>query len=457
MKLFTFILGLLFIIPLSKANAERALIYEIDINGDINTTAWIHFSKGLAEAKEMNANAILLHMNTYGGAVIDADSIRSAILYSPIPVSVFIDNNAASAGALIAIACKNIYMRKGANIGAATVVDQLGTEMPDKYQSYMRATIRSTAEAHGKDTIISKNDTIYKWKRDPRIAEAMVDERIYIPNLIDSGKVLTFTADEAIKAGYCDGIAESIDEVISQYMKYPEYGLHTFKPSFYDNIKGFLLNPAFQAFLIMIIIAGIYFELQSPGIGFPSIAAITAAILYFSPLYIDGLAQHWEIIVFVIGLILIALEIFVIPGFGITGIAGTICVGIGLTLSLLNNDFFSFEEVAVPDVSKSVLTVLSGLLLGFICMIYLSSRIGQPGMFRKIALTKDLEASLLVDNEIRSMIGKTGIALTVLRPSGKIKIDNEIYDAVSTGIFIEKADQVIVVKFENMQLYVDKA
>ena len=92
-------------------------------------------------------------------------------------------------------------MRKGANIGAATVVNPTGEAMPDKYQSYMRSMMRSTAEAHGQDTIVQKNDTLYKWKRDPLIAEAMVDERVAIPNLIDTGKVLTFTAQEAQKVG----------------------------------------------------------------------------------------------------------------------------------------------------------------------------------------------------------------------------------------------------------------
>ena len=135
----------------------------------------------------MGADAVLIHMNTYGGQVDAADSMRTAILYNPIPVYVFIDNNAASAGALISIACKKIYMRKGANIGAATVVNPTGEAMPDKYQSYMRSMMRSTAEAHGQDTIVQKNDTLYKWKRDPLIAEAMVDERVAIPNLIDTG------------------------------------------------------------------------------------------------------------------------------------------------------------------------------------------------------------------------------------------------------------------------------
>jgi membrane-bound serine protease (ClpP class) len=437
------------------AQNNKTIVYTININQEINPTSRLFLSNGLKEAREMNAQAVLLQLNTYGGTVVDADSMRSAILYSPIPVYVFIDNNAASAGALISIACKKIYMRKGANIGAATVVNETGEAMPDKYQSYMRSTIRATAEAHGKDTIITKGDTIIKWKRDPRIAEAMVDDRVRIENVIDSGKVLTLTAEEAVKLGYCDGIAESVDEVITKYLDFPQYELQAYQPSLYDKVKGFLMNPFFQAILIMIIIAGIYFELQTPGVGFPSIAAITAAILYFAPLYIDGLAQNWEIVIFIIGLILIILEIFVVPGFGITGISGIILITTGLTLALLNNDVFSFKQVEVPNISRAIFTVLSGIILGFAILMYFSSRIGT-GMFRKIALTTSLETSQTTDQNQVTLVGKQGKAMTPLRPSGKIIIENEVYDAIAENGFIERNENVTITKYENTQFYVAK-
>jgi len=439
-----------------KTENKKAIIYQINIQTEINATSRIYLSNGLKEANELNADAILLQMNTYGGTVVDADSMRSAILYSPIPVYVFVNNNAASAGALIAIACKKIFMRRGANIGAATVVDgNSGQAMPDKYQSYMRSIIRSTAESHGKDTIIVKRDTTYRWVRDPLIAEAMVDDRIYIPNVVDSGKVLTFTAQEALKFRYCEGIAENVREVITQHLGYDDYKLVVYKPTFYDNLKGFLMNPAFQAILIMIIIAGIYFEFQSPGFGFPAIAAITAAVLYFTPLYLDGLVQNWEIIVFIIGILLVLFEILVFPGHGLSLALGIILVGIGLVFALLDNDYFTFEYVRVPDISRSILTVFSGMLLGMLGVLWLSSRIGEKGMFRRIALTTDLADSDSADRKIHSLVGQTGKAMTVLRPSGKVIIDNEVYDAVSNQGFIDRGTTVTVVKFENMQIYVE--
>ncbi len=437
--------------------ASESVLFKIDIKRDIGSTTWLYIQKGFEEAREKNADAILIHMNTYGGEVVYADSIRTKILNSDLPVYVFIDNNAASAGALISIACDKIFMRPGGSMGAATVVDQTGGQMPDKYQSYMRATMRATAEAQGKDTLISGTDTTYRWKRDPLIAEAMVDERTVVPNLIDSGKTLTFTAQEAVKYGYCEGLANTVDEVITKHLKLDDYELITFKPTAMDNILGFLMSSVFQGILIMLIIGGIYFELQTPGIGFPLAVSVTAALLYFAPLYLEGMAANWEILVFIIGLILIGIEIFVIPGFGLAGISGIVFVVAGLTLSLLENVDFNFDGVETGGVGKALMTVILGVGFGFALVLYLSSRIGSKGIFRNIALNTNLENSegyVGVELKLKDLVGQEGIAQSDLRPSGKIKINGQLLDAVSEGGFIAAATPVKVIRFEMGQLYV---
>jgi membrane-bound serine protease (ClpP class) len=445
--------GLFRLIP-AHAAESRALIYRIDIKKEINPTTRIYLSRGLNEAQTLGADAVLIHLNTYGGLLDAADSMRTAILYSSIPIHVFIDNNAASAGALISLACDKIYMRRGASIGAATVVDESGGALPDKYQSYMRSMMRSTAEAHGKDTIVRGRDTTYRWKRDPQIAEAMVDDRIVIRNLIDSGKTLTLTASEAIRWGYCDGIAESVDEIITRHLGYGEYSLRSFRPSWTDDLRGFLMNPILQSLLILVIIGGIYFELQTPGIGFPLAAAIIAAVLYFSPLYIEGLAQNWEILLFVLGLILIALEIFVIPGFGIAGISGIILMMAGFILSLLNNVNFNFEEVSGNDVNRAFMTVLIGIVTGMAGTIWLFSRVGTQGLFRRIALNADLEHSVSAPERV-APAGMEGVAITVMRPSGKVIVNGELHDGISLSGFIDRGSAVRIIRFENAQVYVE--
>ncbi|MFV0392552.1 MAG: NfeD family protein [Paludibacteraceae bacterium] len=440
-------------------NQAKQLYFSIDLKKDVGSTTWIYIQKGFEEAVEKHADGIIIEMNTYGGEVGYADSIRTKILNSDIPTYVFIDNNAASAGALIAIACDRIYMRESATIGAATVVDQSGQKLPDKYQSYMRATMRATAQAHGKDTLIRGNDTTFVWKRDPLIAEAMVDERTVVPHVIDSGKILTFTTDEALKHGYCDGVAENVSELILKETGSKEYKLEKYKPDTMDNLKGFLMNPFFQSILIMLIIGGIYFEIQSPGIGFALIVAIGAALLYFAPLYIDGLAANWEILIFILGLMLIALEIFVIPGFGIAGIGGIALVFAGLVLSLVDNVRFNFEPVEASTFGLALITVMGGMILGFGVILFLSNKIGTKGIFGRLALDAKLdnkEGYIGVSMEPGQLVGAIGEAYTVLRPSGKVKINDKVYDAVTVnGSFIEKGTPVVVVRHEAGQIYVE--
>ena len=460
-----FILGLFFLTSALNGQPEPGsgenLVYRLKIVSNINSTSWVHTQNAFEEAEELNADAVLLHLNTYGGEVIFADSIRTRILNSQIPVYVFIDNNAASAGALISIACDSIYMRPGANMGAATVVNQGGEEMPDKYQSYMRSTIRSTAEVQGKDTIITATDTIIRWKRDPHIAEAMVDASIEIQGVIDSGKVLTFTTTEAIENGFCEGTAESVDEVLEK-VKLKPYKLQTYEPSFYDGIKGFVTSPILQGILVLLIIGGLYFELQSPGIGFPLIVSAAAALLYFAPLYIDGLAANWEILIFVIGLALIAVEIFAIPGFGIAGISGIILALTGLVLSLVENTAFDFSPVDSSALFTALLTVFSGIFGGFLISIWLSQKIltKTTGPFSKLALqtTQPLEEGYVsIDSGMKLLIGKTGRAFSVLRPSGRVEIEGKIYDARAEEGYIEQDDPVKVTAFWSGQLYVRQA
>lgn len=459
-KIYICLIFVIVTINISLLHASENIIYKIDIKKEIGPSTWLYIQKGFNEAAQNKANAILIHMNTYGGEVLYADSIRTKILNSKIPVYVFVDNNAASAGALIAIACDKIFMRPGGSIGAATVVNETGAQLPDKYQSYMRAKMRATAESHGKDTIVNGIDTVYKWKRDPIIAEAMVDDRTVIPGIIDSGKTLTFSTQEAIKYHYCEGVAENVNEVIEQQLNMKEYQLMTFKPSFWDNLKGLLMSSLLQGILIMLIVGGIYFELQTPGVGFPLAVAITAAVLYFAPLYIDGLAANWEILIFLIGLVLIALEIFVIPGFGITGISGIVFVVAGLTLSMLNNVVFDFKSVETGAVGKALLTVMGGICMAFILVIYLSSKIGTKGIFSKIALDKTLDNSsgfIAVSMTPKELVGQEGIASTVLKLSGKVKVGDKIFDAVSEDGFIEKGTKVSVIRYETGQIYVVKA
>lgn len=440
---------------------NQRIILKYDIKREIGPAVWRQTMQAFDKAEEVKAQYILIHMNTYGGLVDAADSIRTKILNSKIPVMVFIDNNAASAGALISIACDSIYMRAGANIGAATVVNQSGAAMPDKYQSYMRSTMRATAEAHGKDTIINGRDTTYRWIRDPQIAEAMVDQRKYIEGISDSGEVITFTANEAIKHHYCEGIAENVEEVLEK-ANLKNYEIVEYTPSSLEKIMGMLVSPYLQGVLIMIMIGGIYFELQTPGIGFALGAAILAAILYFAPLYLEGIAENWEILIFVIGIILILVEIFVIPGFGVAGISGIILTILGLALSMSEGNVFNWDNEFTfnyEPLMQSLFIVITSVLIAVLGSLIFSQQLVKTNLFNAIALNKTQkieEGYLAVNQNNAEMLGKIGKTHTVLRPGGKVEIEGEIYDAKAIIGFIDKDKKVEVIKYEMAQLYVSE-
>jgi membrane-bound serine protease (ClpP class) len=445
----------------AETKDEKTIVYVFEIKEMIAAPIWRTTKLAFEEAEELGAELILIDMNTYGGEVSAADSIRTHILNSKIPVYVFINDNAASAGALISIACDSIYMKLSAKIGAATVVNQTGEQVPDKYQSYMRATMRATAEAQGKDTIVVKGDTTIVWRRNPAIAEAMVDPKMYVENVSDTGQVLTFTATEAVENGYCEGIVDNRKEIFDK-AGIEEYTLKTYSPSPLDKIINLLINPFVTGILIMVIIGGIYFELQSPGIGFPIIASIFAALLYFAPLYLEGMAEYWEFLIFALGVILMLVEIFAIPGFGIAGIAGVIAMVTGLTLSMVDNELlkdFDFTGEGMNLIIRSFGIVVLSAFLGLATSIWAANKLLTTNIFTNLALKTDQkveEGYLGVDSKQKELIGMNGTAYTVLRPSGKVMIDDNIYDATAEVGFIDKGEKIKVLRYETGQVYVIK-
>lgn len=429
----------------SLLNAQTSKkVYFFEIDDVISKPAKKKTDMAIKDAEEIKADIILLRLNTFGGELDAADQIRTLLMKSKIPVYVFIDVNAASAGALISIACDSIYMAPGASIGAASVVNETGEIMPDKYQSYMRSLMRSTAEKNG---------------RDPDIAQAMVDPDVYIENIIDSGKVLTFTTSEAIQNGFCEAQVNTKEGAL-EAAGITGYTIVEQKLSWIDKMIMFLIKPAISGLLIMLIVGGIYFELQSPGIGFPLIIAIAAALLFFAPHYLGGLAQHWEILIFIVGLILLVVEIFVIPGFGIFGILGIILIVASLVLAMIFNINFDFSLTSSITIFQKIAIVLASLTVGFGISIWLGKKlILADTRYGTIALKTEMtkETGYLSQGEgLFHLIGKQGVTTTLLRPSGKIEIENVSYDAICEFGHIEKDTKIEVVKFENSQLTVKK-
>jgi membrane-bound serine protease (ClpP class) len=445
MKRITFLFLTLFTLStgtlLSQEKQKKVFTFAID--QDIDPAMNRRVKLALEQAEALQVDVILIEMDTYGGAVTDADEIRTRILESKIPVYVFINKDAASAGALISIASDSIYMAPGASIGAATVVNGAdGAAAPDKYQSYMRSMMRSTAEATG---------------RNPQIAEAMVDEKLVVPGLSDAESVITFSVSEAIKNGYCEGEYAS-QKAILEAQNLQSAQVIAYEEKTVDSIISFFLNPAVSGLLILLIIGGIYFELQTPGVGFPLALAISAALLYFIPYYLNGLAENWEILAFVIGIILLVVEFFVIPGFGVFGVAGIVLTLGGLVLGMLPNEALDFEWVPSSQLFSALLTVILAALAAVGLVFWLTPKVNEWGAFKHLTLatTQDRSQGYTASVYSESLVGKIGTVHSRLRPSGKVELDGEIFDAYSRGDFLEKGQAIEVISTEGTSLRVKK-
>jgi membrane-bound serine protease (ClpP class) len=425
--------------------SAKQIVYTFKIDDNIDPRMNRKVKLALEDAQKQNADLIIIEMDTYGGAVNDADDIRTMILESKTPIHVWINKDAASAGALISIACDSIYMAPGASIGAATVVmggGGSGEAAPDKYQSYMRSMMRSTAEAKG---------------RDPKIAEAMVDQNLEIEGISEKGTVITFSVSEAIANGFCEGQVNSITEVVEK-QGIDDFEIIEYDTSGVEKVISFFLNPAVSGFLILVIFAGIYFEIQTPGVGFPLAASLTAMVLYFIPYYLTGLAQNWEIAVFIVGCILLLVEIFVIPGFGVFGILGILGILTGLTLGMIPNDAFDFTFVPSGDLFVALLTVILAAIAAISLIFVFAPKVNQWKAFSSISLanTQQRTEGYTSSSYADSLLDKEGITHTRLMPSGKIIIDEEVYDAYSRGEFIDKGEKIKVISTEGTSLKVKR-
>ena len=441
MKRLLFILSLLLMFSTALSAADSTTVfYRIRLAQDIDKAAQRLVVKGLEKAAETQADYVLLDLDTYGGAVDAADSIRTAILRCDRPVIAYVNMRAASAGALISIACDSIYMKTGSSMGAATVVDASGEVLPEKYQSFMRGMMRATAEATG---------------RNPEIAESMVD----------TANVLSLTPSEAMEVEYCNGTAETVEEVIVKVIGDKGFIVKEMEDdlTWLDRLIAILLNPILQSIFMMMIVGGIFVEIRTPGIGLPLVTAIVGALLYFAPLYVEQLAASWEILLFVVGLVLIALEVFVIPGFGVAGISGIIAVVLALAFAMIDNaDFFTFDgSFTLSPLLKPVAMVTMSITIAVFGSVWLIRKLLTVSSFNGIALHEEMKADegyTGVVSGLDALVGQEVVVFADLKPSGKVQAaDGHIYEAaLKFGGFASKGDRLRVVSAEQGRLYCEK-
>ncbi len=330
-------------------------VFHAKIEGEIDLGLTPYIKRVIKDAENAGAKAIIFEINTFGGRVDAATQIKDAILESKVLTIAYINKRAISAGALIALSCKKIVMVKGSSMGATTVVDQTGEKQSEKYQSYMRSEMRSTAERNGRRT---------------DIAEGMVDERIVVEGLVDSTQLITLTSDEARKFGYADTVVSSFVEMLKAY-NLDERVVTVTETNWAEDFVRFLGNPIVSSLLMMIGMIGMYTEIKTPGWGVAGTVALIAFALLFGSAVILELASMLEILIFIFGVILLLVEIFVIPGFGIAGIGGILLIVISLFLALIDTTFYFDTELIFVAIIQLAAALGGGLIIIAMLLKYL--------------------------------------------------------------------------------------
>jgi membrane-bound serine protease (ClpP class) len=380
-----------------------------------------YLEKQIAAAVADGSTGVLIEINTLGGQVVAATRMRDAIVGAPLPVAVYISDRAISAGALISIAAKKIVMAPGSHIGAAEPVPN-----EPKTLAFVSGEFRSTAEKTG---------------RDPQIAAAMVDAAIVIPGLVEAGKILDLTSEEAMQVGYAVALAADRAEAL-QILGWENAALVIGEKDFRFGAAQFLSSYQITSLLLTLGMLLLVAELFIPGFGIAGILGIACFALYFTGGFLAGHTEWWSMLLFGVGAVLLAIEIFV-PGFGVFGIGGLLAMFIGIVF-------------AAPNPGQGIGSLAIALVLAIIAVPIFIKFFGRSKLLRRfvLATAETAESGYVHAASKEDLLGQTGTTLTVLRPSGAVQIAGQRVDALAESEFIDRGVPVEVIRVEGTKVVV---
>lgn len=419
---FILLLGLLIVFDNAIIAAPSDLVYLVEVEGEINPGLAKFIEKSIQQAESDGVQAIILQINTYGGFVDSSIRIRDMLLETPVMSVAFVKDRAWSAGALITLACDQVFMASGSSVGAAETRPN-----EEKIKSAYRKEFKTTAEKQG---------------RNPDIAAAMVDSDIVVEGVTKKGKLLTLTANEALNVQIADGIASSRQELLTE-LGFADGVLKVLEPSLADQFARFITNPYVAGLLILIGFIGLIVEAVTLGWGVGGSIGILALTLFFSGNMLVGNTSWGLIILFIAGLLLLALEFFVVPGFGITGIGGTVLV--------ISSLFLTFGD---PTVGMYVVSIT--MIASVVAAVLIFRYFGKSKMWKRIALntSQTVEKGYLAPKSREDLLGVEGEAMTILRPTGTALFNGERVDVITEGSFISQGSKIKVIKVEGTKVIV---
>lgn len=419
-------MAFLLMFPMTTAFASSK-VYHVPIHDEVERGLHAFLERAFKEAEDHYAKAIILDIDTPGGFVNAAGDIAMLMDETSIRTIAYINKDAHSAGAFLALHADEIYMVPNGTIGAAAVIDSAGNAADLKANSAWLAQMKAAAETSG---------------RDPKYALAMADTNMELPEYRAGGEnLLTLSASEALEVGYSEGTVSNFQELLAA-TDLSESEIVPLEPTFSEKIARFITNPIIVPILLSIASLGLVLELYSPGFGVPGIMGLSSLGLFFFGHMVAGFAGYETLLIFIAGLALVIAEFFV-PG-GIVGILG----GVLIILSLL---------FAGANVSQMIWAIFIALMVAIIGMVILMKFFGKKmHVFNKLVLK---DATTTEDGYVSNvnridLLGKVGKTITPLRPAGTMQLGGERIDIVSEGSYIDAGKAVEIIKVEGSRIVV---
>lgn len=413
-----------------------APVYLAEIEGMIDLGLGPFVERVLSEAESEGAALVVLEIDTFGGRVDAAVAIRDHLLQSKVPTVAFVNPRAISAGALISLAAERIAMAPGGTLGAATPVQMSAegtTPVDEKTVSYVRKEFRATADARN---------------RPGALAEAMVDPDVEVPGVIDKGKLLTLTTTEALANRFADLEAANLDDLL-QKLELSGAPVRRARLNWAERVLRFLTQPTVASLLMTLGLLGLLIELRTPGVGIPGLVGVVCLAAFFGGHAIVELVGWEQVLLILVGVVLLAVELFLIPGFGLAGVLGILALAAGLGTSLIGAG--ASVNAIVVALTRVAFSATAAFLAALFALRFLPR---LPGGRKLVLATAVGEAGGTPAAEEISLVGRSGTSLTPLRPSGTAEIDGLRVDVVTQGDFIASGEPIEVVAHEGYRVVV---
>jgi len=407
------------------ADDQQEAVYVIPIQGEINDAVYQYVQQAILEAESnVNTKAIIFEIDTYGGRVDSAEDLSPLILRTTVPTISYVNTRAISAGVLISISSDYLVMAPGSNIGSAETIPDT-----EKVLSSWVASLRGAAQETG---------------RDPNLVAAMADKSLSIEGVVEEGRLLNLTAQEAFDLEFIDFRGQGYETILSHF-EIDYETIEVMEMPLRARISQFATSSLVAPVLLSLGFIGLVIEVFTPGLGAGAIIGLSSFSLYFIGSMLAGDSGMLALILFAVGIILLLVEA-TIPGVGIPGISGGIAIIASIVLS-------------ASSPGAAVVYILVAFTLTIITFVIMLKYGPNNKVFDKITLksSERKEEGYTSSDPYEEYVGQVGVVSSYLRPSGTIKIGDKLLNVVTEGsAYIEQGSQVKVTRVEGSKIYVTK-